>query len=94
MTLPIAPIAGLVAGLAAGPNNPVEFALAGNFQQAGVSLAARFTGYNMNTGTFDLGSLTAGVGPLLTGIIVHKVVGGMLGVNRLLAKNRIPYVRV
>jgi hypothetical protein len=94
MTIPIAPIAGLIGGLAAGPNAPVELALSGNFNEAGVALMARYTGWNAHTGGFDLGSLTAGIGPLAMGLIVHKVVGGMLGVNRMLAKNRVPYVRV
>lgn len=94
MTIPIAPIAGLAAGMIGGPNSPLSFAMSGNWEQLGTAVVARYTGYNMNTGGFDWGSLSVGLGPLVTGIAVHKVVGGWLGVNRMLARSKVPIVRL
>lgn len=53
-----------------------------------------FTGWDYYGQKFDLGAMKWGTIPLALGIIIHKVVGEKLGVNRQLAKAGIPLLRV
>ena len=50
--------------------------------------------YNPVTHKFDTSMLGYGLWPILTGIAVHKFVGGMLGVNAALARARVPLLRI
>ena len=98
MTIPIAPIIGLAAGMAV----PVQKIMAG--QAWGVAggidnLIAAYTGI---IGTmesppkprFDAIHLMNGLLPLIAGVLVHKFVGGKLGVNAMLARAEIPFIRI
>lgn len=56
-----------------------------------------FMMYNPDPGAnprFGLAYANQGVGPILLGLIVHKVIGGMLGVNRALGNLRVPLIRL
>jgi hypothetical protein len=93
MTLPIAPIIGLLAGIipAVGP------AMAGNYMEATNQLGYRFLGVSSITSSprFDINGLKTGLAPLVAGLLVHKFVGGRpLGLNAVLGKARVPYVRI
>ena len=91
LTIPIAPIAGLLAGLA----KPIEHALAGNFDTAFNHLSINYTGVHPVTGRFNPEWLKIGLMPLVMGCLVHKFVGGApLNLNRVLANAGVPYIRI
>lgn len=50
--------------------------------------------YNPTTGKFTAANLGGGLVPALAGVAVHKIVGGVLGVNRMLASHHIPFLRI
>jgi hypothetical protein len=92
-TLPLAPVAGLAAGLI----TPIQQAISGNYDNAFRSLVANYTGVE-NAGTsnakFAPKYLVRGLLPLVAGLVVHKVVGGMLGINRILGRAKVPVLRI
>lgn len=95
-TLPIAPIVGLLAGLA-GPqgDSPIQYALDGDYESAIARLSKSYTGYDPNTGKWEPHLMTAGLVPLLIGGLVHKFVGGApLNMNRMLASANVPVIRI
>ncbi len=51
-------------------------------------------GVDFWTGTWDFGFMRYGLLPLVGGIVVHKVVGGWLGVNRAIARSGLPIIRI
>lgn len=61
-------------------------------------LTRSLTGYSPNSqgfgGKFNLRNMEAGLVPIVVGLAAHKFVGGTLGVNRLLARARIPIIRI
>lgn len=66
---------------------------AGGIQAAGESLSRDFTGYNPANNTWSLGSLKAGLLPLIAGILVHKV-ANKFGVNRAIGRTGLPFIRI
>lgn len=48
----------------------------------------------VDQGRFNSRRLLENMTPLVIGILVHKVVGGMLGVNRTLGRMKIPLIRI
>jgi hypothetical protein len=58
------------------------------------ALPASLIPYNFATRKIDFSQLGTGLYPILAGLVVHKVVGGMMGVNRQLAAARIPWIRI
>jgi len=98
LTIPLAPIAGLVAGLATPPpgrESVITNILQGDWKNAFTALAINYTGVDPNTGKFDFNNLTRGLFPLVAGLLVHKFVGGSpLNLNRMLARHKIPLIRI
>lgn len=91
ITIPIAPVAGLAAGLAA----PVQAAMTGNMEQAADLLVAKYTGYSMRENRWNFNYLKEGMVPLILGLVVHKFVGGPpLNLNRVLARANVPFIRI
>ena len=90
-TVPLAALAGLAVGL----KEPVEQVVRyQRFEEAGKHLVYNYTGYSMWSGKFRTEGLMRGLVPLALGMFVHKAVGGRLGVNRMLARSRIPVIRI
>lgn len=89
MTVPIAPIAGLAAGLA----GPTQRAINGDFSGAIKEITYNYTGFNVDSGQFDPGGLWRGLAPLLAGYMVHWT-ASKIGINRALGRARVPIVRV
>lgn len=93
MTIPLAPIAGLVAGL----GEPIDRALQGNFTGPNSALSwltLNYTGYNDQTGNWNI-MAAKGLPPLIIGALVHKFVGGSpLNINRMLARAKVPFIRI
>lgn len=57
-------------------------------------LALDFAAYNTDTHSLDTNHLGTGWGAVILGIAAHKILGGTLGVNRLLAKYKVPVLRI
>ncbi|GAH94226.1 unnamed protein product [marine sediment metagenome] len=52
------------------------------------------TGYNYEAHSFSLGDMRYGLLPILLGMGVHKIVGSKLGVNRMLGRAKVPFIRI
>lgn len=98
MTIPLAPVAGLMAGIAGGQSpgySPLNLVMAGDFENAANALSMNYTGYSLMDGSFDIKRLGVGVLPLVIGALVHKFVGGRpLNINAMLARAKVPLLRI
>ena len=90
MHIPIATVAGLSAGMIPSVNS----LMAGDYAGALDGLAWRYAGWNTSTSSFDVNGLKEGALPLIAGIMVSKLVGGTLGVNRKLGQMGVPFIRI
>lgn len=62
--------------------------------QNGLSTSSKFlTGFDPVTRTWSAGYLWQGLIPALLGVVAHRVIGGGLGLNRILARARVPFIR-
>jgi len=89
MTIPLAPILGVSAGLI----EPIQLAAAGRPYDAFRNACINYTGYNPQVKAWDFNSLKYGLYPLIAGMLVHKV-AGMAGINRALGAAKVPLVRI
>lgn len=88
-TIPLAVVAGLI------PTFQVTYQ---GYQQGGISaafnqLTYNLTGYNPANKYWDLMSLVRGWTPIIAGFAVHKL-AGYIGINRTLARARVPFIRI
>ena len=89
-TLPIAVVAGFVPLV----TDIVNTVKSGGWQSVGDVIVGDFIGYHPTTGQWNFADVKDGLVPIGLGILVHKFVGGMLGVNRYLGRARIPIIRI
>jgi len=99
MTIPLAPVIGLVTGLATPPRgypkSAIQELMDGNINGAVTALSNVYLGYNPPDGSFDPQRMSRGLLPLVLGVLVHKFVGGSpLNFNRFLARHKIPLIRI
>jgi len=92
MTIPLAVVAGF-APLALGEIGAVRRALAGDTAGAAQQAVIYATGYNTDTKSFHWPTFMGSYGPILAGMVVHKL-AGRLGVNRALGKAGVPFIRI
>lgn len=52
------------------------------------------TGWDTGTNSFRPVFLLRGLGPIIAGMMIHKFVGGRLGVNASLARAGVPFIRL
>lgn len=96
MTIPLAVVAGIAPGVAM----PIQRALEGNLMSSLDHLVNNYTGFTFAPSglygeqRFDIARLKNGLLPLVMGVLVHKFVGGTLGVNRILARHKVPFIRI
>lgn len=88
-TLPLAVIAGF---------GPMTADVIHGFQTGGIAAAtndllANVTGYDARGKTWSFGLLARGMGPVVAGVLVHKL-AGRLGINRALGRAGIPFIRI
>lgn len=88
-TIPVAVIAGFA---------PLATLVVNGFRSGGVTYALQelstySTGYIPQENRWSFAHLARGMGPVLAGMLVHKV-AGKLGVNRALGAAGVPWVRV
>lgn len=91
MTLPLAVLAGMAVPAIDLYKNGISQGDAGRTMN---TAAAIFTGYNPESHTWEMAYLKRGLLPVVAGILVHKFVGGKLGVNRALAGAGVPFIRL
>jgi len=89
MTIPLAPVLGLTAGLI----GPAKDMIDGNVEFAVNKLKYSYLGIRPD-GTLDPMGLVNGMLPIVAGALVHKYVGGKLGVNRMLGNAGVPVIRL
>ena len=87
MTIPLAVVAGLAVPTITMINS------AGDWQNKLNGMFAWLTGYNPNTGHWNVTPMRYGAMPIALGFIAHKI-AGKLGVNRAIAAAGIPFVRI
>jgi hypothetical protein len=88
-TLPLA----VIAGFAPLATNGLRDYSQGGLELLGTGLTWRLTGYNMLSKKFDASGFATGLGPILLGLLVHKL-AGKVGINRALSSAGVPFLRV
>jgi hypothetical protein len=89
MTFPLAVALGFVPLLARGVN---DFRAGG---VAGLSnTVSAIVPYDVNAKKISFANLSSGLYPIIAGFLLHKIVGGGLGLNRALARMGIPMLRI
>jgi len=89
MTIPLA----IVAGFAPPMLSIIDQARVFGLKGAGVEASKIFTGWNPETGRWEPGWLKWGAGPIVIGFLAHKL-ASMIGINRALARMKIPLIRI
>lgn len=91
MTVPIAPIAGILA--APSVQAAIAEVMVGNIPNA-INNLGGIAGFKPSTHAFDVNYLKNNAIPMIAGVLVHKYIGGSLGVNRALGSAKVPLLRV
>lgn len=89
-TIPLAAVAGF-APLGMEVFNDIK---AGHIDYIPYTLSAGLTGYNMVDKKWHFDNLKTGLIPIGVGLLIHKFVGGSMGVNRMLARAGVPILRI
>lgn len=88
-TLPLAVVAGLVAGL----YTPATYLMSGDIKNTMRFTSRNYTGYDPMEGRFYAGDIKKGLVPLMVGGVIHKV-AGKIGINRVIGKAGVPFIRI
>jgi len=90
-TIPVAVVVGgfpLIASVIRGWRNET-------FRGAGKEALFALTGVDIdNTPHFQPGFMVNGTIPLVAGVLIHKFIGGSMGVNRALGRAHVPLLRI
>lgn len=89
-TLPVAQLAGFLP-LAYDAYNGYKL---GGFPGLMQHTVRDVTGWDTGTSTWRPVFILRGLGPIVAGHLIHKYVGGKLGINRALARANVPFVRL
>ncbi len=89
-TIPVS----IVAGFAPLVNQAYIGYEAGGIRQAITGTVTSIIPYDPGTKKVSFSNLGYGLYPILAGMLVHKIVGGALGVNRFLARSGVPWIRL
>lgn len=95
--IPISLVAGMIPGIGKlweHGTNPGLHGQPNGLLAMGVEGSRIYIGYDPRNGQFNAGWLGMGLLPLIGGGIIHKFVGGRLGINRMIANSGIPVLRV
>lgn len=90
MTIPIAPVIGLGVGMMPA----IDHLLKGDITNFFHRLSENYVGWNPGNNRFEIEGLKRGILPLVVGLLVHKFVGGSLGLNRMLGRAKVPLLRL
>jgi len=90
MTIPLAPIAGMIPMV----SGAATAAMQGDWEMALKHLQWKTIGID-SQGKFHADQMVQNMIPLVAGLLVHKFVGGPpLNLNRMLARARVPFIRI
>lgn len=93
MTIPLAVVIPSVGGTVAAAKHGWDsgWGIEGALDQ----VSQAWTGYSFINQTFDIGQTKRALVPTIVGALIHKFVGGPpLNVNKILAANKIPFIRI
>lgn len=95
-TIPLGPTGGVLGTLLGGSNVGPEHTTIGHLARgdgygAGTRVIANVTGYNIQTGKFNWKEIN--ILPAVVGTFIH-IGANLLGINRFLARSRVPIVRI
>jgi len=91
MTIPLAPIIGLIGTPAI--SSAIPSFMAGDFE-GGIQRLGGLVGL-WRDGSFHFDTLAANMTPVIAGLLIHKFVGGSpLNLNRMLASANVPFLRI
>lgn len=97
MTIPLAPIGGFVVVFTSpefGGKSIVQSAMEGDYNNIGHAMVGQLTGWDTNQGKW-MPERAHGLMALIVGTLIHKFVGGRpLNVNAMLARAKVPFVRI
>lgn len=85
---------GIVAGFVPLTITSVNAFQTGGVRFAGMELTRLLTGYDPGTQHWSLGNMKCGTGAILAGMGVHWLLGSKLGLNRMLARTGVPFIRI
>jgi len=85
--------AAIVAGMAA-PAVKLWEARSGGISGVAREAGRILTGFDFWNGTFNFGTMRYGLLPIVGGLAVHWLVGQKLGLNRVLGRAGIPFIRL
>jgi len=85
---------GIIAGMLPGVARSFKVFQSSGAEAGANEFMAVFSGYDVATRTWSLDNARFGLFPLFAGLALHKIVGGMFGINRLLAQSKIPLLRI
>jgi len=89
-TVPI----GIIAGLLPGVTRTFATFQANGAQAASNEALAIYSGYDPATRVWSIQNMAFGLLPLFAGLALHRFVGGGLGINRILGRSRVPFLRL
>lgn len=96
-TVPVSVVAGFTPGLArlvTHFSNPSLHGAANGIEAVGIEASRIYLGYDPRDGSWNGALMMLGIMPLVLGGLVHKFIGGTLGVNRMIARAGIPVIRL
>jgi hypothetical protein len=88
--IPVAVAAGFLPGI----KDAYDLFQSGGIRNVARYLPKRYIPYDHMTGKFTFDKVMVGTGSIILGILVHKFVGGKLGVNKALASAGVPFIRL
>ena len=90
MTIPVAAVAGFLplAGVV------MQSMKDGGPSLVGYNVVSNLTGYDIPSHTWNWRYMERGTIPIVAGMLIHKFIGGKLGVNRMLSRAGVPLVRL
>jgi len=89
-TVPI----GLVAGMLPGVTRSFNVFQSKGAQSGANEALAIYTGFDPQTRQWSIQNMQFGLIPLIAGLLLSRFVGGGLGINRMLARARVPLLRI
>lgn len=90
-TLPLAAIAGFAPLVHTAYDEGWKI---GGLEGVGNQVLYGMTGYAMYRREWNFDGLRRGLLPIIGGLLVHKYIGGKLGINRMLSRAGVPIIRI
>ena len=90
MTFPLAIVSGFLPLI----HHEYEAFKSGGLKAVSIDSVRRLTGIDTYANEWAPKAMIGGLLPILGGILIHRFIGGTLGLNAALAKSGIPFIRI